>query len=105
MRTYTDVEEKARRVGTEAVEEAIRAIKEPKHELGGITMSNQIKDVAEAQAIAQEFAEKHSIQPNHPMDVARAWFNGGDICEAWRETLTVENLNSRLASAFLARKV
>ena len=30
MRTYPDVEEKARRVGTEAVEQAIRAIKEPK---------------------------------------------------------------------------
>ena len=30
MRTYPDVEEKARRVGTEAVENAIRAIKEPK---------------------------------------------------------------------------
>lgn len=30
MRTYLDVEEKARRVGTEAVEKAIRAIKEPK---------------------------------------------------------------------------
>lgn len=29
MRTYLDVEEKARRVGTEAVEKAIRAIKEP----------------------------------------------------------------------------
>ena len=30
MRTYPDVEEKVRRVGTEAVEKAIRAIKEPK---------------------------------------------------------------------------
>lgn len=30
MRTYPDVEEKARRVGTAAVEEAIRAIKEQK---------------------------------------------------------------------------
>lgn len=30
MRTYPDVEEKARRVGTEAIEQAIRAIKEPK---------------------------------------------------------------------------
>ncbi|WP_400189817.1 hypothetical protein [Massilia orientalis] len=30
MRTYPDVEEKARRVGTAAVEQAIRAIKEPK---------------------------------------------------------------------------
>jgi hypothetical protein len=30
MRTYLDVEEKARRVGTEAVEKAIRAIKEPR---------------------------------------------------------------------------
>jgi hypothetical protein len=30
MRTYIDVEEKARRVGTEAIEKAIRAIKEPK---------------------------------------------------------------------------
>lgn len=30
MRTYPDVEEKARRVGTEAVEKAIRSIKEPK---------------------------------------------------------------------------
>lgn len=30
MRTYPDIEEKARRVGTEAVEEAIRKIKEPK---------------------------------------------------------------------------
>jgi hypothetical protein len=28
MRTYPDIEEKARRVGTEAVEEAIRRIKE-----------------------------------------------------------------------------
>jgi hypothetical protein len=28
MRTYTEIEEKARRVGTEAVEEAIRKIKE-----------------------------------------------------------------------------
>jgi hypothetical protein len=32
MRTYPDVEEKARRVGTEAVERAIRAIREPKSE-------------------------------------------------------------------------
>jgi len=30
MRTYPDVEEKVRRVGTEAVEKAIRAIKEAK---------------------------------------------------------------------------
>jgi hypothetical protein len=30
MRTYPEVEEKARRVGTAAVEEAIRKIKEPK---------------------------------------------------------------------------
>lgn len=30
MRTYPDVEAKVRRVGTEAVEKAIRAIKEPK---------------------------------------------------------------------------
>jgi hypothetical protein len=33
MRTYPDVEEKVRRVGTEAVEKAIRAIKEPKRVL------------------------------------------------------------------------
>jgi len=33
MRTYPDVEEKARRVGTEAVEQAIRAIPEPKRDL------------------------------------------------------------------------
>lgn len=32
MRTYPDIEEKARRVGTEAVEAAIRKIKEPKRE-------------------------------------------------------------------------
>ena len=30
MRTYPDVEEKVRRIGTAAVEKAIRAIKEPK---------------------------------------------------------------------------
>lgn len=30
MRTYRDVEEKAKRVGTPAVEEAIRNIKEPR---------------------------------------------------------------------------
>lgn len=30
MRTYPDVEEKVRRVGTKLVEAAIRAIKEPK---------------------------------------------------------------------------
>jgi len=29
IRTYPDIEEKARRVGTAAVEEAIRAIKDP----------------------------------------------------------------------------
>lgn len=33
MRTYPDVEEKVRRVGTEAVEKAIRAIKEPQRDL------------------------------------------------------------------------
>jgi len=46
MRTYPDVEEKVRRVGTEAVEKAIRAIKEPKR----ILASSDPEGIAEYEA-------------------------------------------------------
>jgi hypothetical protein len=46
MRTYPDVEEKVRRVGTEAVEKAIRAIKEPKR----VLVSTEPEGVVEYEA-------------------------------------------------------
>jgi hypothetical protein len=46
MRTYPDIEEKVRRVGTKAVENAIRAIKEPKRVLA----SSDHEGVAEYEA-------------------------------------------------------
>lgn len=65
--------------------------------------TSQIKDVADAQAIAREFVIKHGLQTNGALDLARSWFNGGNVSDSWRATLTVDNLNAKLASAFLVQ--
>ena len=63
----------------------------------------KIKDVAEAQAIAREFVVTHGLWTNDALAIARSWFSGGNISDSWRETLTVDNLNSKLTSTLLVQ--
>lgn len=63
----------------------------------------KFKNVTEAEAFARAFIQKHRLRTSDAVDVARNWYTAGDYNEDWRATLTAENLNSKLESAFLVK--
>jgi hypothetical protein len=68
--------------------------------------TSKIKDSAEAQALAEEFAEKHNIDRKGPMERAKNWFDIGFECgnEDSRKALTSDALYSVLTKHFIGFK-